>query len=41
MSSVFWSREVRMHLSLGTQFVQKAVEKVPCGAKGVNRPTEL
>lgn len=28
-----------MHLSttLGAQFVQKAVAKVPCGAKGVNR----
>lgn len=38
MSSVFWSREVRMHLFLGTQFVQKAVEEVPCGAKGVNHP---
>lgn len=43
MSSVFWSGGVRMHLSttLGAQFVQKAVAKVPCGTKGGNHPTEL
>lgn len=43
MSSVFWSGEVRMHLSttLGALFLQKAVENVPCGVKGVNHPTEL